>query len=79
MMVWPDLTSNHAGTLLRDFFEFNPIKIEWQERTSSISGQLPPGREGHSQAALGGRLFIFGGWQSQGDGWEVEKQVCCLS
>ncbi len=46
---------------------YDPPAEAWRELTAAVSGALPLTRHDHGFTALGGRLYVFGGMDNQGD------------
>ena len=49
---------------LNDAHELDTNRVSW--RTLQTTGDLPPGRDGHTATAVEDRLYVFGGADSQG-------------
>ena len=50
--------------LLNDAHRLDPSSVTW--RALQTTGDLPPGRDGHTATAMEDRLFVFGGADSNG-------------
>ena len=48
-----------------DLYQFDPKTTTWTELTQNIAGQMPTAREEGGYSTANGRLFIFGGIDSQ--------------
>ena len=51
------------ATLLffNDLYALDPATLAWEDLTSAVGGDVPPPVSGHVFAALGPRLYVFGG------------------
>ena len=60
----------HTPGLLGDLFSLDPANLTWTRLCDSASGggggRLPAARKGHGLAAIGERLYVFGGWARGG-------------
>jgi N-acetylneuraminic acid mutarotase len=52
------------GCYFNDSFTFDPANNTWSKVASS--GRIPPARAGHSAVLLGNKLYIYGGYNSNG-------------
>ena len=53
-----------GDALLNDVHELDANRVSW--RTLQTTGELPPGRDGHTATAVDDRMYVFGGASSQG-------------
>ena len=53
-----------GGVLLNDVHELDTNRVSW--RALQTTGELPPGRDGHTATAVEDRMYVFGGASSQG-------------
>jgi hypothetical protein len=57
-----------ASTDLGDFFEFDPILLNWREISrSSMTNSIPSARESFGFACVGRKLYVFGGKSAAGN------------
>jgi len=64
--------SSQTVTPLNDVHCFNLDTLQWEElQTTSIKDQMPQPRSGHSIAAVGENIFLFGGgvWDREHSAW----------
>jgi hypothetical protein len=52
--------------VLNDFYSFNPINMTWKNLSGLGNGALPSPRQALGFASALGRIFVFGGENSQG-------------
>ena len=51
-----------------ELFRFSTTALQWEELDAAlVSGSPPSARDGHSMAAVGSDLFVFGGWTYSGE------------
>lgn len=53
-----------ARTAFNDIFMFDPEDLTWHQ-IETVSDKVPDGRGGHSLFASDGKLYIYGGWNSE--------------
>ena len=47
---------------MNDLFRYVTTEARWENLTDRTQGATPAPRDSHSFAAVGGRLFVFGGY-----------------
>jgi N-acetylneuraminic acid mutarotase len=52
---------------LNDLHVFDPVAEAWTDLSAAISGSPPSPRWGHGFTSAGDKLYVFGGWDDQGD------------
>ena len=51
-----------------EIFRFSTTALQWEELDAGlVSGSPPSAREGHTMAAVGSDIFVFGGYTDQGE------------
>ena len=58
-------TPRAAGDV-SDLYVYAPADRSWTNLAGSITGFRPPARDSHGVAALGGKVYVFGGWNGNG-------------
>ena len=55
-------------------FRFSTTALQWEELDAAlVSGSPPSARDGHTMAAVGSDIFVFGGYTDQG---EEARRAC---
>lgn len=62
------LGGNASGRAASDLLAYSVATGRWSNLSAPASGEVPSGRVGHSMAARGGELLVFGGRDGAG-GW----------
>jgi N-acetylneuraminic acid mutarotase len=52
---------------LNDLHVYDPVAGAWTDLSAAVSGTPPLTRWGHGFTFAGGKLYVFGGWDDQGD------------
>ena len=51
-----------------ELFRFSTTALQWEELDAAlVSGSPPSARDGHTMAAVGSDIFVFGGWTYSGE------------
>ena len=53
-----------AGTLLGDFYRLDGSTLQWTRVVQAHGRAWPGPRWGHQLAWIGGRVYLFGGWNA---------------
>ena len=55
-----------TGRMLNDLFQFDPVGAVWSELSAAV-GVSPSARASFGFAAVGGSLYLFGGYDGKGE------------
>jgi len=59
---------DRAGEFSNELFRFSTTTLQWEQLdVSRVSGSPPIGRSGHTMAAVGSDLIMFGGTTGSGE------------
>jgi hypothetical protein len=61
-----------------EFFRFSTTALQWEELDAAlVSGSPPSARDGHTMAAVGSDIFVFGGVRSSEGTLGEEARCAC--
>jgi hypothetical protein len=60
-----------AGNFLNDLHVYDPVGGAWTDLSGAVSGSRPTVRMLHGFTSAGGRLYIFGGKDAQGESYRL--------
>jgi hypothetical protein len=67
-----------AGNYFNDLHVYDPVAGAWTDLSAAISGSPPSTRWGHGFTSAGGKLYVFGGSDDQGDWCHASRPPPCM-